>query len=138
MPNIPTRERPNMPPRPRMPQNVPQNMQQRNLPQRQYIPPRVVYDPRKAPPRNINYKQLQRPPAVKGQRERINPIRPTKKTKSLFQSIISPRAKKQPKKKYKYKERTVTQEFILGFVVGALIFGIAAIFICNALIGLFT
>ena len=137
MPNIPTRERPNMPTNPRMPQNIPQNAPQRNLPPRQNIPPRVVYDPRKTPPRNINYKQLQRPP-VKGQNERVNPIRPTKKTTSALPAIISPRTKKKTKKKYKYKERTVTQEFILGFVVGMLIFGIAAIFVCTALTGLLT
>ena len=134
MPNIPTRERPNMPPRPRMPQNISQNVPQRNLPPSRNVPPRIVYDPRKAPPRNVNYKQLQRPP-VRGQNERVNPVRPTKKA---LPSTVSPRAKKQTKKKYKYKECTVTQEFILGFVVGMLIFGIAAIFICTALIGLFT
>ncbi len=137
MPNIPTRERPNMPQRPRIPQNIPQNVPQRNLPPSRNIPPRVVYDPRKAPPRNINYKQLQRPP-VRANNERINPVRPTKKTNSPPSRTLSPRAKKQAKKKYKYKEHTVTQEFILGFIVGSLIFGIAAIFICSALIGLIT
>ena len=109
-----------------------------NSPMRTNIPPRVVNDPRRAPLSNIKYKQLQRPP-VRNANERISPIRPQKKALPNLPAIFKKKLQKNKKKKQKqYKERTVTHEFMLGFFVGLLIFGVAAIFICTALIGLFT
>ncbi len=143
MPNIPTRERPSMPARQNMPprnQPVRPNSPSMNGPRpngpSRNTPPRVVYDPRRAPSANINYKQLQRP-TVRNGGERINPIRPTKKALQHLSAILPKKTAKKKKKK-QYKERTVTHEFMLGFFVGLLIFGVAAIFICTALIGLFT
>ncbi len=142
MPNIPTCERPdvqtrqNIPPRnaPARPNTSPP--MRPNIPPNRNIPPRVVYDPRRAHPANINYKQLQRP-TVRNGNERINPIRPAKKAQPLLPALFT-KKKVKKKKKNQYKERTVTHEFMLGFFVGLLIFGVAAIFICTALIGLFT
>lgn len=122
MPVIPTRERTEL---------------QKNQPPRQNnIPPRVVYDPRIAPQGGIRYEQLRRPPA-RPQNERLSPIKPAKK--SALPVPLSPhKSKPRQKKKKKEKERTQVHEFLLGFVVGLIIFGTAAIFICSALIGLFT
>ena len=149
MPNIPTRERPSMPTRQNLPpRNTPvrplgphptgprptgprPNMPQMNM------PPRVVNDPRRAPSSNINYKQL-KPPSPRNARERVSPIQPQKKLQALLPAIFPKKNVKKKKKKQQYKERTVTHEFMLGFFVGMLIFGVAAIFICTALIGLFT
>ncbi len=121
MPDIPTREHAEL---------------QRNQPPRQNIPPRVVYDPRRAPQGGIRYEQLRRPQA-RGQNERLSPIKPAKKS-VLPVPVPLHKSKPRKKKKKKEKERTQAHEFLLGFVVGLIIFGTAAIFICSALIGLFT
>ena len=135
MPNIPNREQYGAPARPNIPSG---NPPPRNVPgpyaNQRSTPPRVINDPRRsqAANMNINYKQLQRP-VTANKNERINPIKPSKKAQTAKSA-----AKSGSKKKNQYKERTVTHEFLLGFFVGLLIFGVAAIFICAALIGLFT
>ena len=61
--------------------------------------------------------------------ERITPIKPTPQTKRPVQAnrrVTTPQA----------QANTTVRDFLFGFAVGLVIFGIAAIIVCNALIKL--
>lgn len=71
----------------------------------------------------------------KSSKERIPPMKVTPK------NTYAPAVKKlsRPKKSHRADPRKSARlhDFLLGFFIGLAIFGIAAIFLCNALIALF-
>lgn len=70
--------------------------------------------------------------------ERIKPIQPPKSTTHKISTAAKSSLPARKKKKRKQRERTTIGDFLLSFFVALFVFGVAAIFVCNALISLFT
>jgi len=135
MPNFPTREHthkvPNQPQR--QPQYSPHQRPVQGRPTGQSQQPRVqVQQVRYG--QNPQIRTLTPPLSA----ERLRPMKPSSNdTKS------APTQKKRPqtahrKKPRRQRERTTLGDFLLSFFVALFVFGVAAVFVCNALISLFT
>ena len=136
MPNIPTRERypkaQNQPPR--QGQHASQQMRPpQNRPVGQSVRPQVQVQQMRHG-QNPQIRTLTPPPSA----ERLRPMK-------LFSNVTkkASAAKKRPiatrkKKVRRQRERTTLGDFLLSFFVALFVFGAAAIFVCNALISLFT
>ncbi len=83
---------------------------------------------------NPQIRTLTPPPSA----ERLRPIKPsqngTKKASQQKKHSASARRKSSRRQ----RERTTLGDFLLSFFVALFVFGVAAIFVCNALISLFT
>lgn len=134
MSNIPTRDRqtPSAPYARKQPpgQHVPpyQGRQYPPTPPRQPMPPRQTPAQPPVPPR-VKPNILPR-----AETERLRPVPPAKNGKS----VPVPSKKANKRKRKESKERSVLGDFFLAFAVSLLVFGIAAIIVCSALISLFT
>ena len=130
MPNIPTRERQGQVqnPMPRQPQySTPQSRQAQSRPQAP-TQPRV----------NVQQQRYNQTPQIRTltppSAERIRPIKPaTGAAKSA-----APQKTQNKKKQKRTREHTTIGDFLLSFFVALFVFGVAAIFVCNAIISLFT
>ena len=70
--------------------------------------------------------------------ERIKPIQSPKSAAHKSSTAAKSSAPTRKKKKRRQRERTTMGDFLLSFIVALFVFGVAAIFVCNALISLFT
>ncbi len=141
MPNIPTRqpirERTVQPQRP-----VQNNVQRPMPPQQRSTQDRAHAQPQRnrIPAQQMRYGHTEQMHTQNSRSasERIKPIQPPKSTthKTLAATKSSSPARK--KKNRKKRERTTLGDFLLSFFVALFVFGVAAIFVCNALISLFT
>lgn len=140
MPNIPTREpmreRTVQPQRP-MPNNVPRTSPQPRSTQGRTP---VQSQQSRVPVQQMRYghtaqTHTQNP---RNASERIKPIQPPKSTTHKTSTAVKSSSPARKKKKRKQRERTTIGDFLLSFVVALFVFGVAAIFVCNALISLFT
>lgn len=135
MQNFPTRERT------QKAQNQPQRQPQYNAQQR-YMQGRPVGQPQqpRVQVQQMRYGQnpqictLTPPPAA----ERLRPMKPSSsgaKKAPVPQKRPSTTRRKKPSRQ---RERTTLGDFLLSFFVALFVFGVAAVFVCNALISLFT
>lgn len=141
MPNIPTRE-------PMRERTVQQSRPMHNNAQRPVTPQQRVPQnraPMQPQQSRVNVQQVRygntaQMPSQKPRNasERIKPIQPPKNAVHKGSTAVKSSTPARKKKKRKQRERTTMGDFLLSFIVALFVFGVAAIFVCNALISLFT
>ena len=70
--------------------------------------------------------------------DRIKPIQPSRSAAQRKSAAQKSAAQSRKKKSRRQREHTTLGDCLLSFVVALFVFGVAAIFVCNALISLFT
>lgn len=149
MPNIPTRERSASAQNPQPRQAQHNNPQMRN-PSVQTRGTASTRPPQSRPQgqpqqrvqvqqmrygQNPQIRTLTPPPSA----ERLRPIKPSSGSAKKVPASQKRTVQTRKKKKYgRQRERTTLGDFLLSFFVALFVFGVAAIFVCNALISLFT
>ena len=138
MPNIPIREH-TRPPQNSQPRQAQYNTSQYNTSQMRSTNARQPQTQGRTQGQPVRYTQPQgvRSPIGRPSAEQLRPMKTgTKKPNTSAHNTQS--IKKKPSRKPRRKrERTTLGDFFLSFFVALFVFGVAAIFVCNALISLF-
>lgn len=140
MANIPTQDRPASPQN-RVQQMSPRSAGQYNRPMQyppQGVPQRTPQPQRMPQPQQIyphanNMRQSGYPSAPMPPRAKAEQLRPIKSQKT--DTSVNKKAKSNRPRK---KDFSKLKDFLLAFTVSLVLFGIAAIIVCNALISLFS